>query len=87
MTEENDHSCNVSYALNNIVLEILQEELEVTAIKFWSDGCASQFRSQYAFYMLCKLAPSIDIEWHYFEANHGKGAVDGIGGTVKHKGM
>ena len=25
-----------------------------------------------------------DIQWHYFEANHGKGAVDGIGGCVKH---
>ena len=24
------------------------------------------------------------MQWHFFEANHGKGAVDGIGGTVKH---
>ena len=48
---------------------------------FWSDGCASQFRSQYAFYMLTKFDTDIDIQWHYFEANHGKGVVDGIGGS------
>ena len=53
-------------------------------MKFWSDGCASQFRSQYAFYMLTKLDINIEIQWHFFEANHGKGSVDGIGGTVKH---
>ena len=27
----------------------------------------------------------IDIKWNYFESNHGKGAVDGIGGCVKQK--
>ena len=34
--------------------------------------------------MLTKFDTDIDIQWHYFEANHGKGAVDGIGGRVKH---
>ena len=47
----------------------------------WSKGCASQFRSQYAFYMLTKFDADIDIQWHYFEANHGKWAV---GGRAKH---
>ena len=47
-------------------------------------GCASQFRSQFAFFMLSKFDHSINIIWNCFEANHGKGVVDGIGGTVKH---
>ena len=34
--------------------------------------------------MLSKFDHSINIEWNYFEENHGKGVVDGIGGTVKH---
>ena len=25
----------------------------------------------------------MSIEWHYFVTSHGKGVVDGIGGTVK----
>ena len=24
------------------------------------------------------------IEWYYFQGNHGKGPVDGTGGSVKH---
>ena len=52
----------------------------VKKINFWSDGCASQFRSQYAFYMLTKFNRDINIQWNFFEANHGNGAVDGIGG-------
>ena len=33
--------------------------------------------------MLTKFSSVYDIEWHYFQANHGKGAVDGVGGTIK----
>ena len=62
----------------------MQTDYDIKTVKFWSDGCASQFRSQFAFFMLSKFDHSINIEWNYFEANHGKGVVDGIGGTVKH---
>ena len=55
-----------------------------TTLKFWSDGCASKFCSQFAFFMPSKFDHSINIEWNYFEETHGKGVVDGIGGTVKH---
>ena len=34
--------------------------------------------------MLSEFYHSINIEWNYFEVNHGKGVVDGTGGTVKH---
>ena len=84
VTEENDHSCNVSFALNNFLVNMLKAEQWITVVKFWSDGCASQFRSQFAFYMLSKLDRNISIEWHFFESNHGKGSVDGIDGTIKH---
>ena len=26
------------------------------------------------------------IEWHYLQANHGNGPVDGIGDSIKHPG-
>ena len=82
VTLENDHSCNVSFALNTFLIEEASKSCKV--IKFWSDGCASQFRSKFAFYMLTKFNADLDIQWHFFEANHGKGAVDGIGGRVNH---
>ena len=31
-----------------------------------------------------KLDPSVNVEWNCFEANYGKGTVDGVGGTVKY---
>ena len=77
-------SCNISFGLNNFILSTMQTDYDIKTVKFWSDGCASQFRSQFAFFMLSKFDHSINIEWNYFEANHGKGVVDGIGGTVKH---
>ena len=26
---------------------------------------------------------SVQLEWHYNEAHHGKGPMDGVGGTIK----
>ena len=84
VTLENDHSCNVSFGLNDFLIKEAFKYKHCDVVKFWSDGCASQFRSRYAFYMMTKFNPDINIQWHYFEANHGNGAVDGIGGRVKH---
>ena len=84
VTEENDHSFNISYGLNKLILTLIRNEANIKHGKFWSDGCASQFRIQYEFYMMTKLDQDIKIHWNYFEANHNKGAVDGVGGIVKH---
>ena len=52
ITLENDHSCNVSFDLNNFLINKLKEKTKT----YWSDGCASQFRSQYAFYMMMMIS-------------------------------
>ena len=83
-TPENDHSYNISFGQNIFMISQICLDYDIHTVKFWSDGCASQFRSQYAFYMLTKFDSAISIHWNYFEANNRKGAVDGIGGTVKH---
>ena len=33
---------------------------------------------------MTKLDRDVELQWHHFEYNHGQGAVDGIGGTMKH---
>ena len=35
------------------------------------------------FSLLTRIHPDITIEWHYNKVQHGKGPMDGIGGTVK----
>lgn len=83
VTQENDHSCDATFKLNLELIKEMEKSHKFSKIKFWSDGCSSQFRSQYTFYMMTKFPVEYNIEWHYFQANHGKGAVDGIGGTIK----
>ena len=60
-TEEKDNSLNISYCLNKFILTLIRNEVNIKHVKFWSDGCASQFHSQYAFYMMAKLDQDIKI--------------------------
>ena len=48
---------------------------------FFSDGAAFQFKQRFT---LCEITLSAkSLSWNFFTTGHGKGAVDGIGGTLK----
>ena len=50
----------------------------------WSDGMGAQFRSCFVFKLLAgTVLPDKLLTWFYSERHHGKGPMDGIGGTVK----
>ena len=49
----------------------------------WSDCCDSQFRSRFVFQLLKSYLKDLTIEWNFNEAHHGKGFMDGIGGSNK----
>ena len=84
-TEGNEHSRQTSFSCLQKVIEHVQERLGVSLsnIIIWSDGCCSQFRSRFVAYFLANFQLDVNIEWNYSEAHHGKGPMDGIGGTVK----
>ena len=48
-----------------------------------SDGCAAQFRSRYAFTLMSTLDTPLNLTLCCNERHHGKGPMDGIGGTLK----
>ena len=48
---------------------------------FFSDGAASQFKQRLTLCEITLLGKSLN--WNFFATGHGKGAVDGIGGTLK----
>lgn len=54
-------------------------------ISYFSDGAASQYKNRKNFINLCyhKEDFGISAQWHFSATSHGKGACDGIGGTVK----
>ena len=66
-----------------MIIEEIGKIMPLKKAVLWSDGCASQFRSRFVFKILSQYRPDIHLEWHFNEAHHGKGPMDGIGGTIK----
>ena len=66
--------------MDHVLLKIVNK---IDMVYIVSDGCASQFWSKFVFKTLTLIYPEIGLEWHYNKSHHGKGPMDGIGGTVK----
>ena len=54
-------------------------------ILYFTDGCGAQYKNKYNFVNVCLHEHDFGVpcEWLFFATAHGKGACDGIGGTVK----
>ena len=57
----------------------------VQEVWVWTDGPASQFKNRFIVVTMDLLSKHlIKIRWNYFATSHGKGPVNGVGGTLKH---
>ena len=68
------------------VIHYVKEDIpDVHHIDFWSDGPTSQYRNKQHFLCISHIEAFglKSCTWNFFEAGHGKGAADGIGGVVK----
>ena len=84
VSNEANHDRNVAYTNNLKVIEILRVKVKgLKVVYFWSDGCASQFRSRFVFKSIMFYPSDLEICWDYGEVSHFKGPHDGIGGTIK----
>ena len=65
--------------------KFLSERSQPKKIIYFSDGAASQYKNRKNFLNLCHHRNDFGIpaEWHFSATSHGKGACDGLGGTVK----
>ncbi|CAG9136304.1 unnamed protein product [Plutella xylostella] len=83
----NKHTPEAIWAHLKPILASLKEETpQLTTIHFFSDGPSSQYRQKKNFYLLtCQPTPLgyTSVTWNFFEAAHGKGAADGVGGAIK----
>jgi hypothetical protein len=60
--------------------------VQMRKLTIFSDGPASQFKNRYMVHLLAHLRLKFaldEISWNFFASGHGKGPVDGVGGTVK----
>ena len=57
----------------------------IKKLHIWSDGPSSQFKNCFTAASISWLQKRhmLKIYWNYFATSHGKGPVDGIGGTIK----
>lgn len=67
---------------------IKAQHLPISRLHMLSDGPVNQYKNKFMFEMVCRhlkdLYPEIThFSWHYSEPGHGKGAPDGVGGTLK----
>ena len=65
---------------------IRQRHPAVQHLHFWSDGPVTQYKNKYNLFLASKLLFEHGFRgssWNYFEAGHGKGPADAVGGVVK----
>ena len=80
-----DHSRIASHTCTMKVIEELGKTVQIKKLNVWSDGCAAQFRSRFVFDLISRIDRKYEIAWFYNERHHGKGPMDGVGGTLKNK--
>ncbi|CAH2109273.1 unnamed protein product [Euphydryas editha] len=70
------------------ILEYLEQKApQITTLHFVSDSATSQYRNYKTFFVIgawkCLYPRLVSLTWNYTESGHGKGAPDGVGGTLK----
>ena len=83
-SESSDHSRIAAFSCVNKIIKLMEEKIKsIKKVIVWSDGMGAQFRSRFVFMLLSTIDHEINLEWHYNEAHHEKGSMDGVGGTIK----
>lgn len=86
VTDDISHSkyCVLLF-LNEIISDMKSRYPNLKTVNFFSDGCAGQFKNRWILSLIVTANHvfGIDLSWDFFQSGHGKGAVDGIGGSAK----
>ena len=86
ISDDLNHTKNSIFVFMQCIFQGLQAKFPgIETINVFSDGPTSQFMQRFLFSNLhyWEQDHDISIRWNFFATSHGKGVVDGIGGTVK----
>jgi len=84
-----NHSASAIWAhLSPVLKKLSHHHPEINTLHFISDGPTAQYRNRFNIFLLVsrlqELCPSVtSATWNFSEADHGKGPMDGVGGTLK----
>lgn len=88
ISENLHHDANAVHYFNSKLMAHLKRKFGVDKIKkvsYFSDGAGSQYKNKYNLINLTKHEDDFNVkaDWNFFATSHGKGACDGLGGTIK----
>ncbi|MES9901650.1 MAG: hypothetical protein ABW168_03080 [Sedimenticola sp.] len=86
VSDDLGHNIGSVYAIMKQLVPQLKNDIPgLECIHYWTDSPSSQYRNKSAFYIVSDHDGifGIPATWDYFEAGHGKGPCDGVGGTAK----
>ena len=64
VSNETNHERNIAFSCNNKLLDIIRNKVpELEVVYFWSDGCASQFRSRFVFKSFLLYPRNLNFFW------------------------
>lgn len=82
-----EHNTTAVYCFQKKLIQFLKSyfQFDIEKMYYFSDGSAAQYKNKKNFSNLCFHSQDfgIEAEWHFSATAHGKGACDGVGGTVK----
>ena len=86
VSDELGHNAGTVFAiLKKLLSEMKLASPNLTHVHYYTDSPTSQYRNKTIFYIISKHKSlfGVSASWNYFEAGHGKGPCDGVGGSVK----
>lgn len=81
----NHTKVSVHAFMTKLLSTLKQKYPSIKRVHVFSDGASSQFKQRFLFSNIHHWENDLKValEWHFFATSHGKGVVDGLGGTVK----
>lgn len=79
------NAITVATFIKQIVADVKELDPAVECVHYWTDTPTSQYRNKTIFHIVAnhKTETGLKAFWNYFEAGHGKGPCDGLGGVTK----
>ena len=80
----NHNAATVITFVKDIIKDIKEIDPQVEYLHFWTDSPTSQYRNRTIFNFVANHEETMGVKarWNYFEAGHGKGPCDGLGGCT-----
>lgn len=89
LSDNIDHMTYAVWAhLEPILKKAANDFPQTHSVYFYSDSPSSQYRNKTNVYFMRELLPKMfknlnHFSWNFMESGHGKGAMDGVGGSIK----